>query len=118
MAHKRVIAVDYDGTITKDGGDYPNVGEVKEGAIECLKEMQKNYKIALWTCRDGRALQEALEYLESLGFVPDFVNCQSFTTGSPKMVAYAYIDDAAFPYIAASNTFWTDYWPTLQSIKR
>ena len=66
MAYKRVIAVDYDGTITKDGGDYPNVGDVKEGAIECLKEMQKNYKIALWTCRDGRALQEALEYLESL----------------------------------------------------
>ena len=107
-----------DGTITKDGGDYPNVGEVKEDAIECLKKMQESYKIALWTCRDGKQLQEALDYLESLGFVPDFVNCQRFTTGSPKMVAHTYIDDAAFPYVAASNTFWTDYWTTLQLLER
>ena len=40
MAFKKVIAVDYDGTITKDGGAYPEVGEVKEDAIECLKKMR------------------------------------------------------------------------------
>lgn len=104
---RKILAVDYDGTITKDGGSYPDVGEVKEGAIECLLELQEKYDIALWTCRNGKSLHDALSYLESLGFKPNFVNCQPFTTGSPKMVAHTYIDDAAYPYIASENDFWT-----------
>lgn len=118
MAWKLVVAVDYDGTITQDGGAYPEVGVVKPDCIEVLKEMQKKYKIALWTCRDGKPLQDALDYLQSLGFTPDFVNTQSFTTGSPKMVAHTYIDDAAFPYIAADNNFWIAAKSSLLNLER
>lgn len=118
MAWKKVIAIDYDGTITKDGGDYPRTGEVKENCIEMLQLMQEQYKIALWTCRDGKTLQDALDYLESLGFVPDYVNCQKFTTGSPKMVAHTYIDDAAYPYTAAANDFWITHRVDLLNLER
>lgn len=112
---RKVIAVDYDGTITKENA-FPRVGEVKDGAIETLLEMQERYSIALWTCRSGRTLKQALDYLKSLGFVPDYVNGQPFTTGSPKMVAHAYIDDAAFPYIAAEPDFWIKYEEELMNL--
>lgn len=106
---KKVIAVDYDGTITRDGGNFPGPGKVKEGAIEVLLEMQKKYDIALWTCRNGNTLKVALRYLEECGFKPDYVNSQPLTTGSPKIIARAYIDDMAFPYIASDNEFWTKH---------
>lgn len=101
-----LIAIDYDGTITKDGGDYPNVGEIKEGCIEALKELQEHCQIALWTCRSGKTLEDALMYLKSFGFEPDYINEMPYTTGSPKIIASTYIDDRAFPYTAVANDFW------------
>lgn len=94
-----IIAVDFDGTITKEN-IYPDIGELREGAIETLLALQDlGNTVCLWTCRNGRPLAEALAALEQLGFKPDYVNCGPYTTGSAKMVADVYIDDAAWPNV-------------------
>ena len=93
------IAVDFDGTITTRNV-YPDIGEFRENAIEVLKALQnQGNDICLWTCRHGESLVAALKALEEKRFKPNYVNCGPFTTGSTKMVANLYIDDAAWPNV-------------------
>lgn len=59
-----IIAVDFDGTIVEHA--YPKIGRPIPFALETLKQMQKDGHILLmWTVRDGKLLQEAIEYVES-----------------------------------------------------
>lgn len=91
------IAVDFDGTITTRN-QYPDIGEIRENAIPVLKVLQnRGHNICLWTCRHGQELALALHTLEARGFTPNFVNCAPYTTGSQKIVANIYIDDASYP---------------------
>ena len=91
------IAVDFDGTITEQNL-YPDVGPFRKYAVSVLKALQhQGHTICLWTCRSGESLDLALVNLKKKGFTPDYVNESSFTTGSPKIVANVYIDDAAWP---------------------
>lgn len=55
--------------------------------------------VILWTCREGRSLMEALAFLRSCSFVPNFVN-QNCPEGirklghdSRKIYADIYLDD-------------------------
>lgn len=92
-----IIAVDFDGTITKRN-NYPEIAPFRENAIEVLKALQRDANdICLWTCRHGKPLADALKALEDAGFKPNYVNCAPYTTGSQKIVADIYIDDAAWP---------------------
>lgn len=69
----RYIAIDFDGTITTS--DYPNIGEIRENAIETLNFLQEEgYVLILWTCRQGEELKEALAFLKENGFVFEHVN--------------------------------------------
>ena len=91
------IAVDFDGTITQRNA-YPDIGPFRKNAINVLKALQeKGNDICLWTCRHGETLAQALTNLKEQGFTPNYVNCAPFTTGSQKIVANIYIDDAAWP---------------------
>lgn len=91
------IAVDFDGTITEQNL-YPDVGPFRAYAVNVLKALQEQgHTICLWTCRHGKSLDLALVNLKKKGFTPDYVNEGPFTTGSPKIVANVYIDDAAWP---------------------
>lgn len=95
---KKVVAVDFDGTIVKH--KYPDLGEPIPEAIETLRWFQEHHvSIVLWTMRSGKYLLEALEYLEENGIVLFGVNTnpeQHTWTESPKAYAQIYIDDAAF----------------------
>ncbi|MDD3320837.1 MAG: hypothetical protein PHS59_05275 [Paludibacter sp.] len=64
-----IIAVDFDGTIVTH--EYPRIGKEIPFAIDTLKRLQQNYEnqIVLWTVREGKELDEAVEYCHNRGLV-------------------------------------------------
>ena len=90
-----ILAVDYDGTL--DNGQ-----EINLTLLNKLKKHQKHGDIViLWTCRDGKRLQEALNTLAHSGFKPNLVNqnapqvIQTLGYDPRKILADVYIDDKA-----------------------
>jgi hypothetical protein len=62
-----VIAVDFDGTIVENR--YPAIGKEIPFAIETLLLIQKELKhtLILWTVREGRELQDAIDFCKERG---------------------------------------------------
>ena len=90
------IAVDFDGTIVEDR--YPSIGKPVPYAIETLLELQKKgHILLLWTAREGRVLNEAVEYCRSKGLEFYSVNgaspAEEAPSGPRKVIADVYIDD-------------------------
>lgn len=70
----RVVAVDYDGTLTVVDS-YPEVGKLNREAVSILVEAKKRgMKIILWTLRTNRYLTEAVSACEAAGLTFDAVN--------------------------------------------
>lgn len=61
------IAVDFDGTIVTH--EYPLIGKEIPFAIETLLKIQQDFQVCLllWTVREGKELDEAVEYCRSRG---------------------------------------------------
>ena len=61
------IAVDFDGTIVEHA--YPKIGKPMPFAFEALRKLQQeeHYTLILWTIREGRLLQEAIDFCEQNG---------------------------------------------------
>lgn len=91
-----IICCDFDGTLLlKDNGkDIPN-----KILIKALKKLQKKgHKIILWTCREGKGLQDAIVWCRHRRLKFDAINenLDEQTKGSPrKVIADMYIDDSA-----------------------
>lgn len=97
MNNPLVIALDFDGTVCKCA-DYPAVGEPVPQALDWIYRFHLKAEVFLWTCREGRALELAVDYMEAncirlLG-VNSFNYWEGFET-SRKLFANLYIDDAA-----------------------
>ena len=62
-----VIAVDFDGTIVEHA--YPKIGRPIPFAIDVLKKLQSecHHQLVLWSVREGKLLDEALEYCRERG---------------------------------------------------
>ncbi len=61
-----VIAVDFDGTIVED--KYPEIGSERMFATETLRMLIKDkHQLILWTVREGKCLEEALEWCKQRG---------------------------------------------------
>lgn len=61
-----IIAVDFDGTIVEH--EYPRIGAEIPFAIDTLKKLQEeHHRLILWTVREGKLLQEAIEYCRQRG---------------------------------------------------
>ena len=95
-----IIAVDFDGTIVEDA--YPKIGELKDFVLQEIKDLQKvGVKIILWTSRDGKELNDAVEFCADNGMIFDAVNenlkeCQEmFHNDTRKVYANEYWDDKA-----------------------
>ena len=89
-----IIAVDFDGTLQFSNGK-PN-----EDLLFRLKtEQRKGNTVILWTCREGKRLNEALIFLQKYGFRPNLVNQNSpqaiamLGHDPRKIYADVYIDD-------------------------
>ncbi len=60
------IAVDFDGTIVTH--EYPKIGKTLPFAFDTLKALQaKGYRLILWTVRNGKSLDEAIEFCRDNG---------------------------------------------------
>lgn len=60
------IAVDFDGTIVTD--EYPKIGEELPFATETLKMLIKDHhRLILWSVREGKTLQEAIDWCKERG---------------------------------------------------
>ncbi|MAO10738.1 MAG: hydrolase [Flavobacteriaceae bacterium] len=91
------IAVDFDGTIVED--QYPNIGKPKLFAFDTMKKLQeKRHRLILWTYRNGKTLDDAVEFCKDNGIVFYSVN-KSFPEEkfdpkySRKINADIFIDD-------------------------
>ena len=61
-----VIAVDFDGTIVEDR--YPEIGRERIFATDTLRMLAaEGHRLILWTVREGRALEEAVDWCRSRG---------------------------------------------------
>ncbi len=62
-----IIAVDFDGTIVTH--EYPKIGKELPFAIDSLKRLQQNpeNQLVLWSVREGKELEEAVEFCRERG---------------------------------------------------
>ncbi len=92
-----LIAVDFDGTIVDH--EYPKIGKEKLFAFQTLRALQdKGHRLVLWTIREGKTLDDAVEYCRSNGVEFYAVNetfpGEGFQQGqSRKVNADIFIDD-------------------------
>jgi hydroxymethylpyrimidine pyrophosphatase-like HAD family hydrolase len=93
-----LIAVDFDGTIVQH--EYPKIGKEIPFAIETLKRLQREqfHLLVLWTMRDGKELEEAVEFCRARGLEFYAVNAtypeEIYQDGmSRKVNADLFIDD-------------------------
>lgn len=93
-----IVAVDFDGTIVTH--EYPRIGKDIPFAIDTLKKMQKDLqlRLILWTVREGKELEEAVDYCRERGLEFYAVN-SNYPEESPenheprKLKADLFIDD-------------------------
>lgn len=99
---KKIIAVDFDGTITKKDnrfwtGRNSYVNDVMEPnleIIESLKLNRNNIYLILWSCRKGKALRDAIKFCTEHDLYFDAVNKNIVRyPSSRKIMADIYIDD-------------------------
>lgn len=96
-----IFAVDFDGTLVEN--KYPEIGEPKLDVINfCKKRQALGDIIILWTCRTGKYLTAAIDYLcEKHNFTFNCVNENApwdhtlYDSESRKIGADYYIDDKA-----------------------
>lgn len=61
-----IIAVDFDGTIVEHR--YPSIGREIPFAIETLKKLAKErHRLILWTVREGKLLEDAVNFCRERG---------------------------------------------------
>jgi len=61
-----IIAIDFDGTIVEN--EYPEIGKERPFAIDTLKMlMADRHRLVLWTCREGRLLDDAIAWCRERG---------------------------------------------------
>lgn len=93
-----VIAVDFDGTIVEH--KYPGIGKEIPFAIETLKKLQQErHRIILWSVREGKLLQDAVDFCRARGlefyainsnYAEETPECDHY---SRKLKADLFIDD-------------------------
>jgi len=94
-----IIAVDFDGTIVDHR--YPEIGREKPFAINVLKRLaEEGNKIILWSVREGKLLEEAVQYCRERGLEFYAVNSEEPSDAlfgrvqsTRKLRADLYIDD-------------------------
>lgn len=106
---RKVIAVDFDGTLFENA--WPGIGAPRVNVIAAvLREQQNGAALILWTCRAGEALRAALEACEAQGLHFDAVNDSlpewkdSFDGDPRKIGATEYWDDRA---VNPDRDLWT-----------
>lgn len=105
---KKIIAVDCDGTLWEN--EFPKVGKMKQDIIDKVNKLKDSGAyIILWTCREGKELEEVKQICKDNNIQYDKINenapwIKGF--GHPKIYADAYVDDKAinvWDFVKISN---------------
>ena len=88
-----VVAIDFDGTITKDNEFPEKIGVLRDGCKEAIDYIRENHKVIIWTCRSGEYLAEAVKFLNDNGIGYDAINADIYPKTDRKIMADIYIDD-------------------------
>ena len=103
-----VYAVDFDGDLCEDA--WPSIGEPRFDVIRHFRELrQQGHKLILWTCREGDALQSAIEWCADFGLGFDAHNANlpeliaRYGNDCRKVGANYYCDDKTYFMGAVSD---------------
>lgn len=116
----KVIAVDFDGCLCTRR--WPDIGSPNRQLIRMLKMARsKGSKVILWTCREGKALEDAVKWCERHGLRFDAVNENLpemnalFNNDSRKIGADIYLDDKAVKveYTEQESSFWDNLYENM-----
>ena len=70
---RKIIAVDFDGTLCE--AKWPEIGAPRKNIIaELIREQAAGAKLILWTCREGKQLEDAVTWCLDEGLKFDAVN--------------------------------------------
>lgn len=96
----KTLAIDFDGTICNN--KFPEIGDPRQEVIDALLKWKRaGNEVILWTCREGKLLDDALQWCKQHGLVFDAVNentknLKEYYGNDPRKVgAYWYVDDRA-----------------------
>lgn len=96
----KTIAVDFDGTLCKVA--FPNIGKpIKKNIRKVKREKRKGTLLILWTCREGKNLEDALKWCSEQGIKFDRINTNiqehidKYGSDCRKVFAHEYWDDKA-----------------------
>jgi hypothetical protein len=69
----KIIAIDFDGTLCENA--WPEIGKpIWKTISKAKKRRKKGDKLILWTCREGKELQEAIDWCAKWNLKFDAVN--------------------------------------------
>lgn len=95
-----ILGVDFDGTLSF--GMWPEVGPANDNLFEFLmNRKERGDKLILWTCREGKDLQAAVDWCRDKGLCFDAINdnlpeiIDKYGVNSRKISCDFYIDDRA-----------------------
>lgn len=95
---RKAIAIDFDGCLCSDA--WPDIGTPNWDVINRAKQEQEaGAGLILWTCREGQALQDAVNACRSWGLEFDALNeslpewIDHYSTHTRKVGATEYWDD-------------------------
>lgn len=98
--NSKIIGVDFDGTLAVTEGTYPEIqGPIQEVIDYILEEQEKGSIIILVTMREGKELEDAVNWSKAQGIFFDAVNdniqfMQDFFNNNPrKIFCNEYLDD-------------------------
>ena len=98
MNEYKIIAVDFDGTLCYS--DWPALGDPNERLISYLRNWRdQGNKLILWTCRAGKALEDAVAWCREQRLEFDAINdnlpeiIEMYGNNSRKISCDYYIDD-------------------------
>ena len=100
MARNKIIGVDFDGTLAVTKGSYPRIQQPIPEILEyVIEEKQQGAEVILVTMREGKELEDAVEWCRKQGLEFDAVNdnlpyMQEYFGSNPrKIFCNEYIDD-------------------------
>ena len=88
----KIIAIDFDGTITDDT-PYPVCGNLRKEAVEYIQKLHKlGYTLVLWTARKGEYYTECICKLQEWN-IYEYFSFEPLINSNGKIYADFYIDD-------------------------
>lgn len=107
-----IYAVDLDGTLSL-GAMWPEIGKPNELLFDYLKKQKaEGGRIILYTCRNGKHLEDAVKFCKENGLEFDTVNenlpelIEAYEGDTRKINADIYFDDKAINPVPIMKMFW------------